>query len=274
MDAATLAASQLNAISVDYAASLLDDCIAAMKLGQINTPDRAAMFLAQIGEESVSLTATEELGSDAYLQGQQYYPYIGRTFMQITWKYNYEAFGRWAANNGLVHHPNVFVNNPAYLADPKFAWYGPVWYWTTHNLNTYADANDIYGATRVINGGLNGIDARIQRWDACKALGAALLPVSDLMEEIMSYYNSRADFEKSLAAIVHGEVAKYFTAWNGKVHVLQAFFEHYTKNTPFPMDGNANVNAGVDLRVLQTELDDIAKKVAKILAKENSEPTP
>jgi putative chitinase len=35
------------------------------------------------------------------------------------------------------------------------------WFWQTRDLNKLADADDVRGITRRINGGFNGIDDRI-----------------------------------------------------------------------------------------------------------------
>jgi len=133
--------------------------------GGITTRLRAAMFLSQVGHESVSLRYKRELGS-----GQRYAPYIGRTFIQITWESNYREFGHWAGVG------DQFVRNPSSLEDDRWAWLGPVWYWTTHDLNSHADRGDVRGATRVINGGFNGLADRQARYQRCMSLGEAILP--------------------------------------------------------------------------------------------------
>jgi predicted chitinase len=173
MNYQTLIKSQLGYLSTSRAQALIGEANSAMRTGGITTVNRAAMFLAQIGEESGSLRYTQEI---APAPNAAYKPYIGRTFIQITWKYNYAAFGSWCQSKGLVSNPNVFVNNPSSLADIKWAWWGAVWYWTTHGLNGFADRGDINGATQRINGGYNGLAERTRRWHACLALGSAILP--------------------------------------------------------------------------------------------------
>lgn len=164
MEAATLVKA-MPGLSLERAKHLIDGCNQAMIRGEMTTRLRAAMFLAQIGHESVSLKYKRELGS-----GQRYAPYIGRTFIQITWKGNYRKFGDWV---GVGDH---FVKHPSSLEDDKWAWLGPVWYWTTHDLNRYADRGDVRGATRVINGGYNGLANRQARYQTCVNLGDAILP--------------------------------------------------------------------------------------------------
>lgn len=155
------------------AAALVAECNSVMLACQITTVKRAAMFQAMIGEESGSLRWQQEI---APAPDAPYQPFVGRTFIQITWNYNYQAFGQWCHAKGILADPNQFVNDPPSLADDKWAWWGPGWFWSTHGLNGYADRSDIYGATLVVNGGLNGLADRTARWQACLRLGAAILP--------------------------------------------------------------------------------------------------
>ena len=47
------------------------------------------------------------------------------------------------------------------------------WFWNTNNLNQYADVNNIKTITQRINGGLNGLDDRIAKYNlAQQVLGA------------------------------------------------------------------------------------------------------
>jgi len=43
------------------------------------------------------------------------------------------------------------------------------WYWTSRTINAHADAADIIGATRAINGGTNGLMDRSTRYDVARA---------------------------------------------------------------------------------------------------------
>lgn len=151
------------------AARLVKGCNEAMLRGKITTTKRAAAYLAQVGHESVSLRYRAEIGGPS----TRYAPYYGRTFIQVTWESNYRAFGRWLGVG------EKFVRQPALLERDEYVWLGPIWYWSTNNLNRYADSGDFEGLTRAINGGLNGYDDRKARWARCKALGSAILPAED-----------------------------------------------------------------------------------------------
>jgi putative chitinase len=54
-----------------------------------------------------------------------------------------------------------FVSNPDMVADPKWAALTAGWFWSTHNCNALADAQDWTALTKKINGGTFGLDERI-----------------------------------------------------------------------------------------------------------------
>lgn len=142
---------------------------------QINTAKRMAAFLAQIGHESGQLRYVRELGGDNYLakydtgklaerlgntpeadgDGQRY---RGRGLIQITGRYNYlkcsvGLFG----NDRLLYEPEL-------LEQPQWAAESAGWFWFVKGLNVMADAHDLVGITRIINGGENGLADRRELW--------------------------------------------------------------------------------------------------------------
>lgn len=139
----------------------------------INTPLRQAHFLAQVAHESDRFNALEE-----YASGEDYeyrddlgntqpgdgVRYKGRGLIQVTGRTNYGECGRALGVD--------LINNPKRLADPDLASRSAGWYWSTRQLNGDADRDDVRTVTRVINGGYNGLDDRIQLLQAAKkALG-------------------------------------------------------------------------------------------------------
>src|SRR6187549_3550178 len=50
----------------------------------------AYMLATTFHETAATFQPITEYGSDAYLQGKSYYPYIGRGYVQLTWDYNYQ----------------------------------------------------------------------------------------------------------------------------------------------------------------------------------------
>jgi len=55
-----------------------------------------------------------------------------------------------------------FVMEPDLVATPQFAAMTAGWFWQTHNLNQYADANNYVLMTKKINGGTIGLEDRIK----------------------------------------------------------------------------------------------------------------
>lgn len=180
MDANTLAAC--TGSGATRAAAWLSPITAAMDIYQINTPARQAAFLAQIGHESGGMNWTHELWGPTSAQ-KAYEPpspkattlgntqlgdgfrFRGRGLIQITGRANYDAVGRALCLD--------CTNNPDLLILPEWASESAAWWWQQHGLNELADAGNFEKITHVINGGLNGYDDRIRRWNIAKqALGA------------------------------------------------------------------------------------------------------
>ncbi|ATN08369.1 lysozyme [Pseudomonas sp. FDAARGOS_380] len=153
----------------------------AMRNRQINTPQRAAAFLAQIGHESGELHYVRELGSDQYLSkydtgvlaarlgntpeadadGQKY---RGRGLIQITGRRNYLA-----CSQALFGDDRLLLQ-PQLLEQPQWACESAAWFWQSNGLNELADKGQFTTITRRINGGLNGLDDRLQLWARAKAV--------------------------------------------------------------------------------------------------------
>lgn len=177
-------------LSLERAAEILPIVQEGLRASECVNPSRIAMWLAQIGHESAGFNATEE-----YAKNGRYAPYIGRTWIQITWDYNYKSFSEWCYSKELVPTDRFFLDNPEKLADLKWAGIGAAWYWTQERptINSLADALDLYGVTRLINGGTNGIEDRKQRYDRARALGGDLLKILDDTEELDEWEAVLAD---------------------------------------------------------------------------------
>ena len=176
---------------------------------EINTPQRIAAFLAQCAHESAGFTALKEnlnykpetlmklFGSHfpgGMAEAQQYcsrpnkqeaianriyadrmgngneasgdgFRYCGRGLIQLTGKDNYTWFAA-----SLHISPDEASE---YLQTFEGAAQSACWFWETNNLNKFADAEDIKGMTKVINGGYIGLDDRIAHYEHAKhVLGA------------------------------------------------------------------------------------------------------
>ncbi|TSD78709.1 glycoside hydrolase family 19 protein [Pseudomonas sp. KBS0710] len=153
----------------------------AMSHHQIITPERMAAFLAQIGHESGQLLYVRELGSDQYLSkydtgtlaarlgntpeadgdGQKY---RGRGLIQITGRRNYLACSQ------ALFGDERLLQQPQLLEQPQWACESAAWFWQSNGLNELADKGQFTTITRRINGGLNGLDERLQLWARAKAV--------------------------------------------------------------------------------------------------------
>lgn len=186
MDAATL--SKAMGCSLARAKQMVDGYNIAMKAANITNVNRAAMFAAQIGTESLGLRYMEEIASGAAYEGRDDLGNTqrgdGRRFkgsgpIQLTGRYNFTKFSKWAAQQGHIKDPRLFVDRPELVrSNPTYGFLAASWYWTVAapSLNRLSDAKDVRGATKAINGGYNGLADRQARFTRCLKLGKALLP--------------------------------------------------------------------------------------------------
>ena len=162
---------------------------------EINTPERVAGFLAQCGHESGGFRFTsedlhyraealtrvwpsrfppgiaesyamqpEKIANRAYADrmgnGNEAsgdgWKYRGRGLIQLTGADNYADFSLSADNEAL--------SDPDSVAEPELAALSAGWFWSRNGLNALADARDIVGMSRRVNGGTNGLDDRQMRY--------------------------------------------------------------------------------------------------------------
>lgn len=188
MDQPTLVQAMGNTVISDAEVAAFNE---ALIRAECTTVNRAAMFCAQVGHESDSLRTYEEYASGAAYEwrpdlGNVYagdgVRYKGRSVIQVTGRHNYGECSQWAFDHGYVPTPTYFVDNPGELGTVEHCMTGAVWYWTVaRDMNSYADQEDIYGASVAVNGGTNGLQDRTNRWNRCRALGAALLPTGGFL---------------------------------------------------------------------------------------------
>jgi putative chitinase len=149
---------------------------AAMQRYEITTPARMTAFIAQTGHETLGFTHTQELwgptpaqknyeppGRKAAALGNTQpgdgYRFRGRGLIQITGRANYQACAQ-ALSVDFLSHPDLLGN--------EFAALSAAWWWHAHGCNAIADSADFEALTKRINGGLNGIEDRLRRWDIAK----------------------------------------------------------------------------------------------------------
>ncbi len=153
----------------------------AMSRHRIDTPKRMAAFLAQVGHESGQLRYVRELGGEQYLSkydtgtlavrlgnspqadgdGQKY---RGRGLIQITGHDNYLR-----CSQGLFGDARLLAL-PELLEQPQWATESAAWFWEQNGLNELADRDQFNTITRRINGGLNGLEERLQLWARARAV--------------------------------------------------------------------------------------------------------
>lgn len=184
--------------------AVLDQIPDCMEKFNIDTPLRLAHFLAQCAHESAEFTAVEERLSysaerlkqvfpkyfpdnlaDSYARqpekiasriygnrmgngdeaSKEGYKYRGRGYIQLTGKDNYSAFAQIVSDD--------ILSNPDLVAT-KYPLLSAAWFWDTRLLNQLADEgsnNDVVTQiTKKVNGGLNGLDDRIQHFKNYYAL--------------------------------------------------------------------------------------------------------
>lgn len=83
------------------------------------------------------------------------YRYRGRGLIQITGKANYAALVKQLGAD--------VVADPDLLLGYRFAAMSAAAWWKNHGLNELADSDDVTRITRIINGGINGLDDRKSR---------------------------------------------------------------------------------------------------------------
>lgn len=129
--------------------------------GLMDSPLRLAHFLAQLIHESGSFRYMEELASGQAYEGRANLGntepgdgvrYKGRGPIQITGRANYRRYGRKIGID-IERHPVI-------AAIPSIGLHLALEYWKTNGLNTLADADNVNGITKLINGGFNGLEDR------------------------------------------------------------------------------------------------------------------
>ncbi len=88
--------------------------------------------------------------------------YRGRGVIQTTGRWNYKVCGEGIGFD--------LINSPEILEDPLQAFRSGGWYWKSHDLNPFADREDVLAITKIINGGTNGLPERKQYYARAKAV--------------------------------------------------------------------------------------------------------
>lgn len=120
------------------------------------TPTAVAHAIAGKPELIANMVYSSRMGNGPAESGEGW-KYRGRGLKQLTGKDNYRRCGQ-ALGIDLVENPDL-------LLDPTPAARSAGWFWKTNSLSSFADAGDIRGMTRKINGGFIGLEDRQKRYD-------------------------------------------------------------------------------------------------------------
>lgn len=177
----------------------------------INTVDRIAGFLSQVGHESMGMKYVSENLNYSWtglikVFGRRYFPSdsfakqfhrnpmaianhvyddrnparsnkLGNIYDGDGWKFRGGGLIQLTGRETITAFGNSIGMSPEetaeYIRTKRGAVHSACWYWKTRNLNYYADRRDVVGMTKVINGGKNGLDDRQKRYTRAKnILGA------------------------------------------------------------------------------------------------------
>jgi putative chitinase len=121
-----------------------------------NQPNKFALALHRKPEMIANVVYSGRMGNGPTESGEGW-KYRGRGLKQLTGKDNHRAC---SAGLGVD-----LVENPDLLLEPVYAARSAAWFWANNKCNAFADAGDIEGLTKRINGGLIGIADRKARYE-------------------------------------------------------------------------------------------------------------
>lgn len=155
---------------------------AAMEEFGIVKPLHIAAFLAQVAHETLSLHYVEEIASGSNYEFREDLGNLEFEALQVAHAHG-TTTGRFYKGHGLIQVTGYYnhkkcgealgldlVENPRLLCEPINAARSAAWFWWSKDLNTYIDANNFNKTTRVINGGFNGKQDRLNNFKVCKGV--------------------------------------------------------------------------------------------------------
>ena len=152
---------------------------------EINTLPRIRYFIAQIAHESNQFNSVTEkyngtpesyfkkydgrkdLGNNFAGDGLKF---KGRGLIQITGRFNYSC----ASID--IFKTDILIAKPEMVERPEIAVEVACWFWKVKHLNSLADSDQLKSITLKINGGLTGLNDRINYYNlAVKYIGLETL---------------------------------------------------------------------------------------------------
>ena len=119
-------------------------------------PTKVAEAIAGKPELIANMVYSSRMGNGPAESGDGW-NYRGRGLKQLTGKDNYARCGQ-ALGVDLVVNPDL-------LLQPLYAARSAGWFWKANALSAFADAGDIKGMTKKINGGFIGLEQRQKLYD-------------------------------------------------------------------------------------------------------------
>lgn len=144
-----------------YARKLQNGLYAKNSVGRY-LPSTLALQIARKPVLIASNTYANRMGNGS-VESQEGWKFRGRGLIQTTGKSNYVNL---TLNTGID-----FISNPDLLKEPAYALISACFFWKSNNLNRFADKKDILSLSKVINGGIIGLEHRKALYEkACKTL--------------------------------------------------------------------------------------------------------
>ena len=202
----------------------------AMRAAQINSVLRAAAWCSQIGHESVGLKYMAEIQTSGPDWSWDRTRYRGRGPIQLTWSGNYSKFGQWCVGEGFTDDPEMFVDQPELVEQPRWGFLAASWYWLNAGprpgeINDFADQGDILAVSRCINGWVdtpNGMPDRTARYNRALELGDQLLTLTSTGDDDMFTDDDR-NLLNQIAGIFRPSRSPLRHAEEGKVNTCAGF---------------------------------------------------
>lgn len=154
---------------------------AAMDEFEINSPERQAAFIAQLGHESGSFRYMEEIADGSAYDGRADLGNTRAAAISIAGAHG-STPGRWWKGHGPIQITGFdnhracgdfldldLLNEPRLICEPVNGCRSAGWFWRDFkSLNELADAGEFIRITRRINGGTNGLAERQAIWARAK----------------------------------------------------------------------------------------------------------
>ena len=136
----------------------------------ITTPARIRHFMSQTAHESGGGRWKKELSDGWYLEGRTDIgntqsgdgpKYKGAGYIQLTGRYNYQAFADWVKDDRVMEGVD-------YVAE-TYPFTSAGFWWVSNNMNELCDEGaDVMEVTLRVNGGTNGLSDRIHYYNICE----------------------------------------------------------------------------------------------------------